>query len=104
VSFLKETGMSRRTSAPIALLAGALALAACSHLSNMDHLGSAAAGTENQARQQPGPNTPTGTIDPRNASGTPAPPRTLPIPGQAQDPFASKPQGALPDPYANPPR
>ena len=32
----------------------------------------------------------------------PAPPRTLPIPGAGPDPSRSAPQGALPNPYANP--
>ena len=32
----------------------------------------------------------------------PAPPRTLPIPGAPNDPNKLPPQGALPDPYANP--
>ena len=38
----------------------------------------------------------------RNRSIDPAPPRTLPIEGQGSDPFQVAPQGALPDPYANP--
>lgn len=41
------------------------------------------------------------TIDPRTRDDRPAPPRTLPI-DSAQNPTASAPQGALPDPYANP--
>ena len=36
-----------------------------------------------------------------NVSVRPAKPRTLPI-DSAQNPTASAPQGALPDPYANP--
>jgi hypothetical protein len=40
------------------------------------------------------------TQDPRDRYSDPAPPRTLPIDGQASDPFAVAPQGALPDPYA----
>ena len=41
------------------------------------------------------------TVDPRNRDDRPAPPRTLPI-DSAQNPTAPAPQGALPDPYANP--
>ena len=97
--------MSRSTSAaiaaPIAVLALNLGLAACSHLSDPFEHG---AGAGNQPRQQEDPNHPTRTIDPRDASATPAPPRTLPIPGTAPNPIGVAPQGALPDPYANPPR
>lgn len=97
--------MSRRTFAPIAVLAGALALggglAGCAQMGSLRHPG---AGAASQTRQEQGPNRPTQTIDPRDQSATPAPPRTLPIPGQSPDPFAVAPPGALPDPYANPPR
>ena len=103
--------MSRRTFAPIAILAGALALggglAGCAQMGSPHHPGSIfgrGAGAANQTRQEQGPNRPVQTIDPRDESGTPAPPRTLPIPGQSPDPFAVAPPGALPDPYANPPR
>ena len=37
-----------------------------------------------------------------NREMDPAPPRTLPIGGTPSDPGKSQPQGALPDPYANP--
>ena len=43
-----------------------------------------------------GPN----TQDPRDRNSDPAPARSIPIEGQAPDPFAVAPQGALPDPYA----
>ncbi|MDB5475662.1 MAG: hypothetical protein JWP49_1173 [Phenylobacterium sp.] len=93
-----------RPSVRLAVLAGLLAvsggLAGCSHTGPLGH----GAGAANQERQQAGPNAPTQTIDPRNASANPAPPRTLPIQGSGSDPFASGPPGALPDPYANPPR
>ena len=42
------------------------------------------------------------TIDPRDRTTDPAPPRTLPIEGAPRDPGRSGPQGALPNPYANP--
>lgn len=93
--------MSRPTSAKAhtgvraaAVLALALAAAACQSL-----------GTgPKQARQPQDPDHPVGTIDPRDTSATPAPSRTLPIPGQSPNPIGVAPQGALPDPYANPPR
>ncbi|HEX6859603.1 MAG TPA: hypothetical protein VF138_05310 [Caulobacteraceae bacterium] len=37
-----------------------------------------------------------------NREMDPAPPRTLPLPGAPSDPGQTQPQGALPDPYANP--
>lgn len=37
-----------------------------------------------------------------NREMDPAPPRTLPIEGAPSDPGQTQPQGALPDPYANP--
>lgn len=97
--------MSRSTSAPIVGLAGALAL--CAGLAGCSQTGGMGRPFErgaNQPRQQQDPNHPTQTIDPRDASGTPAPSRTLPIPGTAPNPIGVAPPGALPDPYANPPR
>lgn len=103
--------MSRPAFAPIGVLAGLLVLSAsvagCSHArspAGADSTVGHGAGAANQTRQQADPNHPTQTIDPRNDSATPAPPRTLPIPGTSPDPFGSGPPGALPDPYANPPR
>jgi len=95
--------MSRRTSGLLAALSGvalAGALAGCAPFG----LGGHGEGAGNQPRQQQDPNHPTGTIDPRDVSATPAPPRTVPIPGQNPSPTASGPQGALADPYSNPPR
>jgi hypothetical protein len=54
------------------------------------------------------PTRPVSTIDPRASTAdtttNPAPPRTIPIPGQGQDANRPQPQGSLPDPYANPTR
>jgi hypothetical protein len=95
----------------IAALAGALAasgvLAGCGKQGNLERPGpmfGRPSAANAPRRQQQDPNRPVQTIDPRDESATPAPPRTLPIPGSGQDPTASGPQGALPDPYANPPR
>ena len=98
--------MSRRPSAPLAALAAAVVLSAgLAGCTIPFGPGSGhGAGANNQPRQPQDPNHPTGTIDPRDQSVTPAPPRTLPIPGSNPSPTAPGPQGALPDPYANPPR
>jgi predicted small lipoprotein YifL len=53
-------------------------------------------------RQAQDPSRPVDTIDPRERATDPAPPRTLPIQGTNPDPTGSGPQGALPNPYANP--
>ncbi|MEO8115310.1 MAG: hypothetical protein ABI655_13070 [Phenylobacterium sp.] len=53
-------------------------------------------------RQAQDPGRPVDTIDPRDRTMDPAPPRTLPIQGTSPSPTASGPPGALPDPYANP--
>jgi hypothetical protein len=58
--------------------------------------------SEEQRRQAQDPQRPVDTIDPRDRTTDPAPPRTLPIEGQGSDPFRSPPPGALPDPYSNP--
>jgi predicted small lipoprotein YifL len=57
---------------------------------------------EEQRRQAQDAQRPVDTIDPRDRSTDPAPPRTLPIPGSGDDVTRSGPPGALPDPYANP--
>lgn len=59
---------------------------------------------DEQVRQAQDPSRPVNTVDPRDQAIDPAPSRTIPIPGQSPDPTASGPQGALPDPYANPRR
>lgn len=45
---------------------------------------------------------PIDTIDPRDRDTAPAPPRTAPIDGSGQNPFALPPPGALPSPFDNP--
>jgi hypothetical protein len=103
--------MSRSKSAQIragvVLLALSAATGACGKLGDLERPGPMfghPVGAANKPRQQQDPNRPVQTIDPRDQSATPAPPRTLPIPGQSPNPTASGPPGALPDPYANPPR
>ena len=55
-----------------------------------------------KAQRAQDPSRPVDTVDPRDRTTDPAPPRTLPIEGTAPDPSKSAPQGALPNPYANP--
>lgn len=57
---------------------------------------------DDQNRQAQDPSRPVDTVDPRDRTMDPAPPRTLPIEGSGQNPTATAPQGALPDPYRNP--
>ncbi|HEY2753120.1 hypothetical protein [Phenylobacterium sp.] len=84
-------------------------LAACGKLGQLEKpgpLNGAGRATERQAdeqqRQAQDRERPVDTIDPRDRTTDPAPPRTLPIEGAPRDPGRSGPQGALPDPYANP--
>ncbi|HEY8004508.1 MAG TPA: hypothetical protein VIE16_09785 [Phenylobacterium sp.] len=58
--------------------------------------------SEEQRRQAQDPQRPVDTVDQRDRSIDPAPPRTLPIDSSGQNPTKSGPPGALPDPYANP--
>ncbi|HEX3699204.1 MAG TPA: hypothetical protein VHV27_00880 [Phenylobacterium sp.] len=104
--------MSPRKPAPLGVtLAAVLALsgglAACGKMGSLERPGPLfghGRGVADQPRQQQDPNRPVQTVDPRDESATPAPPRTLPIPGQGPNPLSEPPPGALPDPYANPPR
>jgi len=45
---------------------------------------------------------PVDTVDPRDRTMDPAPPRTLPIEGTSPDPLGQPPQTAMPNPYAQP--
>jgi hypothetical protein len=95
------------------LLAGALALSAsvagCGKLGELERpgpLNGAGRATTSQAdekqRQAQDQQRPADTVDSRDRAIDPAPQRTLPIEGTSPDPEQSRPQGALPDPYANP--
>jgi len=105
--------MSRSRPAPIGALAAtallACALSACGKMGELQRpgplFGGAAAPQHGpmQRNQTQDPNRPVQTVDPRDENATPAPPRTVPLPGQ-NSPDASGPPGALPNPYANPPR
>jgi hypothetical protein len=103
--------MTRMTPALLALAGAAALLAGCGKMGALERpgplFGTATAttrGADEAQRQAQDQTRPVNTIDPRDATTDPAPPRTVPIPGQGQDPGRSGPQGALPDPYANPRR
>jgi hypothetical protein len=103
--------MSRLTRTRALGLAGAAALAGalagCGKVGELQRpaplFGRAPAGAA-QAQAQPAQDasSPVRTIDPRSEFLNPAPSRSVEIPGQSPDPIAPGPQGALPDPYANP--
>ena len=98
---------------PVILAAVAFAIAAplsaCGKMGELQKpgpLNGAGRATERQAeeqrRQAQDPSRPIDTVDPRDQAIDPAPPRTAPIEGSGQDPNRLPPQGALPNPYANP--
>ncbi len=57
-----------------------------------------------EAQRTQEPARPVNTVDPRERTTDPAPPRTLPIEGSGNDPTRAPPQGVIPDPYNNPRR
>lgn len=92
----------------ILIAAGGL-LAGCGKMGELEKPGmlngqgrSTTKAADEQTRQTQDPSRPVNTVDPRDQSTDPAPPRTIPIPNSGNDPTRSAPQGALPDPYANP--
>nr|MEA2799792.1 hypothetical protein [Phenylobacterium sp.] len=103
--------MSLRTltrASAVLLILGA-PLGACGKLGDLEKPGplngqgrSTTRQADEQVRQAQDPQRPADTIDSRDVFTDPAPPRTLPIGGSGPDPEKSAPQGALPDPYANP--
>ncbi len=104
--------MSRSRLAPIGALAAialtAGALSACGKMGELERPGPLFGGAAPQhgpmqRNQTQDPNRPVQTVDPRDENATPAPPRTVPLPSQ-NAPNGLGPPGALPDPYANPPR
>ena len=92
--------MISRTLAVTLVLCAAAGLSSCGKLGALErpgpmfgHGGGADAGPE--------PTRSVRTVDPRDRNSDPSPSRTVPIEGTV-NPTASSPQGALPDPYANP--
>lgn len=105
--------MSLRTQTGAVALALALAagLSACGKVGQLERPGplfgherNTTKDADNSQRNKQDPSRPVDTVDPRDRSTDPAPPRTLPIEGTAPNPTETAPQGALPDPYANPRR
>lgn len=97
------------TRACAVLLVFGAPLAACGKVGELEKpgpLSGAGRATERQAeeqrRQAQDPQRPVDTIDPRDRTIDPAPPRAAPIEGSGQDPLRPGPPGALPDPYRNP--
>ena len=94
-----------------ALLLASAALASCGKMGELDRPGplfgqerATTREADEQVRQAQDPNRPVDTVDPRDRTTDPAPPRTLPIDGAPRDPNEPAPTGALPDPFANPRR
>ncbi|HMO42052.1 MAG TPA: hypothetical protein PKB04_01725 [Phenylobacterium sp.] len=89
---------------PLILALAALSLTACGRAGGLERppplWGDPATGEVVVPRSSP--SRPVDTVDPRTRSTNPAPSRTLPIDGTSPSPTSSGPQGALPDPYANP--
>jgi len=92
-------------------LAVAAPLAGCGKMGQLERPGplfgagrNTTKGADESARQANDYSRPVNTQDPRQRTSDPAPPRTIPIEGDTRNPTASAPQGALPDPYANPRR
>ena len=104
--------MSPRKRLRVCALALALAapLTACGKMGQLDRPGPLFGNgrttkeADDATRKAQDPSRPVDTVDSRERTVAPAPPRTLPIEGTSQDPFKQAPQGALPDPYANPRR
>ena len=94
-----------------AMLTAAAALAGCGKVGELERPGplfgaerNTTQDADNAQRNAQDPSRPVDTVDPRDRSTDPAPPRTLPIPGTNRSATEAAPQGALPDPYANPRR
>lgn len=104
--------MSRKTqTGAIALvLIAAAGLSACGKVGQLERPGPLFGAERNTtkdadaAQRKRDPARPVDTVDPRDRSTDPAPPRTLPIEGANPSATDTAPQGALPDPYSNPRR
>lgn len=105
--------LTRPTLARLGLIALALTapLAGCGKLGELERPGplngagrATTRAADEQNRQATDPSRTVDTVDPRDRTTDPAPPRTLPIEGGSGSSRAARPApaGALPDPYANP--
>lgn len=99
--------MSRALTLTSAIVLAA-ALAGCGKVGQLERPGPLFGAERNSTRaaddaqRQQDVSRPVDTIDPRDRTSDPAPPRTLPIPGTNTGPGATAPQSAMPDPYSNP--
>ena len=98
-----------RTAALMSALILAIGLTGCGKVGQLERPGPmfgrapGSPGDLGAARTQD-PSRPVETVDPRDRSTDPSPPRTLPIPGSGPSATSVAPPSALPDPYANPRR
>jgi hypothetical protein len=92
----------------VALILVAAGLSACGKVGELERPGPLFGAERNttkdadDAQRKQDPSRPVDTVDPRDRSTDPAPPRTLPIGGLSPDPSRGQPTGVLPDPYSNP--
>lgn len=105
--------MSRRTQLVATATAVALAagLSACGKMGQLERPGplfgqerSTTKDADNAERNAQDPSRPVDTVDPRDRTTDPAPPRTLPIEGTNPSASDVAPPSALSNPYANPRR
>lgn len=104
--------MSLKSQATAAAMLAILAagLAGCGKVGQLERPGPLFANERNttadadKAQKAQDPSKPVDTVDPRDRSTDPAPPRTLPIQGAGQDPFRAPPTTALGNVYDNPRR
>jgi hypothetical protein len=98
-----------KTALAAALILVAGDLAACGKVGRLERPGPLFGAGRNTTRQgdkaertAQDPNHPVDTVDPRDRTTEPSPPRTMPIQGTAPSPTSPSPPGAIPDPYSNP--
>ena len=98
-----------RTAALMSALILAIGLTGCGKVGQLERPGpmfgrGAGSPADLEAARTQVPSRPVETVDPRDRSTDPSPPRTLPIPGSGPSATSVAPPSALPDPYANPRR
>lgn len=102
--------MSPRLLAISSALVLAAGLGGCGKVGQLDRPGPLFGAERNttkdadEALRKGDPTRPVDTVDPRDRSTDPAPPRTLPIPGTNPSATDAPPPSALPNPYSNPRR
>jgi hypothetical protein len=101
--------MSLKSAALAAALVGACGLAGCGKVGQLERPGplfgagrNTTHAADNAERTAQDPNRPVDTVDPRDRTTDPAPPRTLPIQGTSPSPTSLPPPGAIPQVYNNP--